>query len=123
MLADFYCSLFGKIDNGRKILTVLPQGEILRFDRRFIHIGDSLRVVFLAHSAVITFKQKGRVMTCRVSPSRCLTITTLNNALRSIVFASTLVERQHDAWIDPDPILVFLCVGFLHLIVDNPRLS
>ena len=52
MLADFYCSLFGKIDNGvklREILTVLPQGEILRFDRRFIHIGDSLRVVFLAH--------------------------------------------------------------------------
>ena len=41
--------------------------------------------------------------------------TTLNNALHSVVFMSTLVETQHDARIDLDPILAFPCVAFLHL--------
>ena len=31
-----------------------------------------------------------------------------------------LVETQHDARIDSDPILVFPCVVFLHQIVKNP---
>ena len=39
-----------------------------------------------------------------------------------IVFTSTLVETQHDARIDSDPILAFPCVAFLHLVIKNPRL-
>ena len=46
--------------------------------------------------------------------------TTLNNALHCVVFASTLVETQHDARIDLDPILAFPCVAFLCLVVKNP---
>ena len=45
---------------------------------------------------------------------------TLNNALRCVVFASTLVEMQHDARIDSDPILVFPCIAFLCLVVKKP---
>ena len=44
----------------------------------------------------------------------------LNNALRCIVFASTLVETQHDARIDSDPMLVFPCVAILRLVVKKP---
>ena len=47
--------------------------------------------------------------------------TTQNNALRYVVFASTLVEKKHDARIDSNPILAFLCVAFLRL-VKNPDL-
>ena len=43
----------------------------------------------------------------------------LNNALRYVVFASTLVETQHDARIDSDPILAFPCVVFLRLVVKK----
>ena len=32
---------------------------------------------------------------------------------------STLVETQHDARIDSDPILAFLCVGSLRLIAEK----
>ena len=42
--------------------------------------------------------------------------TTLNNALRCVAFASTLVGTQRDARIDSDPIFAFLCVGSLRLI-------
>ena len=45
--------------------------------------------------------------------------TTLNNALRYVIFASMLVEMQHDARIDSDPILAFLCVMFLRLVVKK----
>ena len=45
--------------------------------------------------------------------------TTLNNALRCVVFASTLVETQHDARIDSDPILASPCVAFLRLVVKK----
>ena len=45
--------------------------------------------------------------------------TALNNALRCITFALTFVETHHDARIASDPILAFLCVAFLHLIVEN----
>ena len=45
---------------------------------------------------------------------------TLNNALHCVVFASTLVEMQHDARIDSDPILALPCVVFLHLVVKKP---
>jgi hypothetical protein len=45
--------------------------------------------------------------------------TTLHNALRCIDFASILVETQRNASIDSDPILVFLCIAFLHQIVKN----
>ena len=48
--------------------------------------------------------------------------TMLNNALHCVVFASTLVETQHNARIDSDPILVFPCVAFLHLVLKNPQL-
>ena len=48
--------------------------------------------------------------------------TTLNNALRCVVFASTFVKMQHDTRIDSDPILAFPCVAFLHLVVKKPRL-
>ena len=47
---------------------------------------------------------------------------TLNNALRCVVVASTLVETQYDARIDLDPILAFPCVAFLRLVVKDPRL-
>ena len=46
--------------------------------------------------------------------------TTLNNALCRVVFASTPVETQHNAWIDSDPILAFPCVAFLRQVVKNP---
>ena len=42
----------------------------------------------------------------------------LNNALRCIAFVLTLVEMHHDARRDLDPILAFLCIVFLHLIVE-----
>ena len=45
---------------------------------------------------------------------------TLNNVLHYVVFVSTLVETQHDARIDSDPILAFPCVAFLRLVVKNP---
>ena len=45
--------------------------------------------------------------------------TTLNSALRYVVFASTLVKTQHDARMDSDPILAFLCVVFLRLVVKK----
>ena len=45
--------------------------------------------------------------------------TTLNNVLRCVIFASTLVETQHNARIDSDPILAFLCVAFLCLVVKK----
>ena len=45
---------------------------------------------------------------------------TLINALRYIVFASTLVETQNEARIDSDPIFAFPCVAFLRLVVKNP---
>ena len=45
---------------------------------------------------------------------------TLNNALRCVVFTSTLVENQHDARIDLDPILALPCIAFLHLVVKKP---
>ena len=40
-------------------------------------------------------------------------------AMRYVAFASTLVETHHDARIDSNPILAFLCVAFLRLIVEN----
>ena len=43
-----------------------------------------------------------------------------NNALGCIVFALMLVETQHNARIDSDPILAFPCVTFLRLVVKNP---
>ena len=43
----------------------------------------------------------------------------LNNALRCIVFVSTLVETQHDARIDLDLILAFPCVAVLRLVVKK----
>ena len=46
--------------------------------------------------------------------------TTLSNVLRCVVFASTLVETQHDTRIDSDPILAFPCIAFLHLVVKKP---
>ena len=46
--------------------------------------------------------------------------TTLNNALRCVIFVSTLVETQHDARIDSDPILAFPCVAFLRQVVKKP---
>ena len=46
----------------------------------------------------------------------------LNNTLRCIVFASTLVEMQHDARIDSDPILAFPCIAVLRLVIKNPQL-
>ena len=44
---------------------------------------------------------------------------TLNNALRCVIFMSTLVEMQHDARIDSDPILAFLYVAFLCLVIKK----
>ena len=38
---------------------------------------------------------------------------------RCVVFAATLVETQHDARIDSDPVLAFLCVAFLRLVVKK----
>ena len=46
--------------------------------------------------------------------------TTLNNALRCVVFALTLVETQHDARKDSDPILASPCAAFLRLVVEKP---
>ena len=43
----------------------------------------------------------------------------LNNALRCVAFASTLVETHYDARIDSDPILAFLCIAFLCLIIEK----
>ena len=45
---------------------------------------------------------------------------TLNNMLHCVVFALTLVEMQHDARIDLDPILTFPCIAFLRLVVKKP---
>ena len=47
---------------------------------------------------------------------------TLNNALRCVVSASTLVETQHEARIDLDPILAFPYVVFLLLVIKNPTM-
>ena len=55
-----------------------------------------------------------------ISILRSVHNTTLNNMLCCIVFASTLVETQHDARIDLNPILVFPCVAFLCLVVKKP---
>ena len=44
---------------------------------------------------------------------------TLNNALRCVIFTSTLVETQHDARIDSDPILAFPYIAFLRLVVKK----
>ena len=41
---------------------------------------------------------------------------TQNNALRCVASASTLVDTQHDASIESDPILVFSCMEFLRLV-------
>ena len=49
--------------------------------------------------------------------------TTLNNALRCVVFVLTLVGTQCDARIDLDPILEFPCVVFLRLVAKNPTIS
>ena len=46
--------------------------------------------------------------------------TMLNNALHYIVFALTLVETQHDARVDLDPILAFPCIAFLCLVIKKP---
>ena len=46
--------------------------------------------------------------------------TILNNALRCVVFTSTLIETQHDARIDSNPILAFPCIAFLHLVIKKP---
>ena len=46
--------------------------------------------------------------------------TMLNNVLRCVVFASTLIEMQHDARIDSDPILGFPCIAFLCLVAKKP---
>ena len=46
--------------------------------------------------------------------------TTLNDALRCFVYAWTLVEMQHNARIDSDPILVFPCIAFLCLVIKKP---
>ena len=43
--------------------------------------------------------------------------TTLNNALRCVAFASTLVGTQRDAKIYSDP--TYLCVGSLRLIAKK----
>ena len=40
--------------------------------------------------------------------------------MRCVVFALTLVETQHDARIDSDPIFAFPCVAFLRLVVKKP---
>ena len=37
-----------------------------------------------------------------------------------VVFASTLVETQHDARIDSDPIFEFPWLAFLRLVVKKP---
>ena len=66
--------------------------------------------------------RKTRALTCNhtyIPPYRPVHNTTLNNALRCVVFASTLVETQHDARIDLDPILAFPCVAFLRLVVEK----
>ena len=39
--------------------------------------------------------------------------------MHCVVFASTLVEMQHDARIDSDPILAFSCITFLHLVIKK----
>ena len=39
--------------------------------------------------------------------------------MHCVAFASMLVEMHHDARIDLDPILVFLCVAFLRLSVEK----
>ena len=43
----------------------------------------------------------------------------LYDELRCVAFASTLLQTQHDARIDSDPILAFLCVGSLRLIAKK----
>ena len=45
--------------------------------------------------------------------------TTLNNALRCVVFSWTFVETQHDARIYLNPILTFPCIAFLHLVIKK----
>ena len=39
--------------------------------------------------------------------------------LHYVAFVLMLVETQHDARIDLDSILAFLCVGFLHLMAKK----
>ena len=46
-------------------------------------------------------------------------IMTLHHMLRCVAFTLTLVATQHNARIDLDPILAFLCVVSLHLIALN----
>ena len=43
---------------------------------------------------------------------------TLHHALRCISFMLTLIAMQHDARIDTDSIITFLCVA-LHLVTKN----
>ena len=45
--------------------------------------------------------------------------TTLYNALHCVAFALTLVGTQHNARIDLNPILAFLCIAFLCQIVKK----
>ena len=49
-------------------------------------------------------------------------ICTSTHLLCCVVFALRLVETQHDARIDSDPILAFTCVAFLCLVVKNPQI-
>ena len=44
---------------------------------------------------------------------------TLRYALHCVAFTSMLVAMQHDARIDLDSILAFLCIGLLHLIAKK----
>ena len=46
----------------------------------------------------------------------------LNNALHCAVFASTLVETQHNARIDSNPILAFPCVALVSGRQETPDL-
>ena len=39
--------------------------------------------------------------------------------MRCVVFSLTLVEKQHDARIDSDPMLAFPCVAFLRQVVKK----
>ena len=64
----------------------------------------------------------GTLFMASLSVLRPVHNTTLNNALRCVVFTSTLVETQHDARIDSDPILGFPCTACLRPVVKNPRI-
>ena len=84
------------------------------------------------HSQMFVAILSSKIVNCSLYLLRCIECTiccinlrsvhntTLNNALRCVVFASTLVETQHDARIDSDPILAFSCVAFLRQVVKKP---